>query len=85
MPSALAARGMLKTDGLRVLRDRFLIGIAVYIVGISIAMRWAIPWVTGELAVHRDFDLTPYHALIVSHILIQLAPLLPGIVGVFCS
>lgn len=83
MPSATAVRGILKTDALRMLRDQFLIGISVYIMFVFILMRALIPWVTNEIASNWEFDLTPYHPLIVSYLVVQLAPLIPGIVGGF--
>jgi fluoroquinolone transport system permease protein len=83
MPSVTAVRGMLNADALRVLRDRFLVGISLYIIFIFFIMRAAIPAVTKAIALNWDFDLTPYHPLIVSHFVVQLAPLIPGIVGGF--
>lgn len=83
MPSATALRGMLRTDALRMLRDQFLIGTTVYILFVFILMRGAIPWMTTEIASSWDFDLTRYHPLIVSHLAVQLAPWIPGIVGGF--
>jgi fluoroquinolone transport system permease protein len=83
MPSAIAVRGMLRTDVLRMLRDRFLIGISAYIFFVVVVMRAVIPWATTAIAVNLNFDLTPYHPLIVSHLTVQLAPLVPGIVGGF--
>ena len=81
MLSITAARGMLQTDGIRLLRDRFLIGIGVYIIVISIALRWLLPWVAAEVDVRLAFDLTPYYPLAVSHFVVQLAGLLAGIIG----
>ena len=52
-------------------------------VGISVAMRWVIPWVTPGIERRWGFDLTPYYALVVSHIVVQLAPILIGILGAF--
>ena len=83
MPSMTAVQGMLRTDALRMQRDRFLIGTMFYIIGISVVMRWAIPWIAAELAARISFDLTPYYPLIVSHILLQLAPMLGCILGGF--
>jgi fluoroquinolone transport system permease protein len=77
------ASGILRADGLRLVRDRFLAGTALYLIGISLAMRWVIPWITRGVAGRWGFDLTPYHPLIVSHIVVQLAPLLVGILGAF--
>ena len=83
MFSTSAVWGVLRADGLRVVRDRFLVGIAVYILTLAVVMRWAIPWVGDELAKRWEFDLTPYYPLLVSHMVIQLAPFLFGIVGGF--
>ena len=83
MPSVTAVRGMLRTDTLRLRRDRFLIGISVYILGITVVMRWLLPEITTGIATNWEFDLTPYHPLLVSYFIVQLAPLLPGIIGAF--
>jgi fluoroquinolone transport system permease protein len=83
MPSRSAVRGMFRTDARRLLRDRFLIGMAVYIAAIAVVMRWALPWIGDELAERVAFDLTPYFPLIVSHLVIQLAPLAGGMIGGF--
>ena len=83
VPSSTALRGILKTDALRMVRDRFLIGISLYILFVFAVMRFVIPLVTEAVAESWDFDLTPYHPLIVSHFVVQLAPLIPGIIGGF--
>lgn len=83
MPSTVAMRGMLRVDFLRVIRDRFLTGITAYIFFVFFLLRAAIPWATDKIALNWQFDLTPYHALIVAHFVVQLAPFLPGIVGGF--
>jgi len=83
MPSATAVRGMLRTDTLRLRRDRFLIGVTVYILAITVVMRWFLPAVTTDIASEHDFDLTAYHPLLVSYFIVQLAPLAPGIIGGF--
>jgi fluoroquinolone transport system permease protein len=83
MISRTALIGMLKTDALRLLRDRFLIGISLYILFIFVAMRAFIPWLTAEIASNGGFDLIPYLPLIVSYIVVQIAPMLPGIIGGF--
>ena len=81
MPSGTAVLAMLRTDGLRVQRDRFLLGMSIYVVAISVAMRWAIPWIAGEVERRFAFDLSPYFPLVVSHFVIQLTGLLVGILG----
>ncbi len=83
MPSFRAVCGMLRTDALRLRRDRFLIGISAYILAITVLMRWILPEITTGIAVEWEFDLTPYHPLLVSHLIVQLAPLVPGIIGAF--
>ncbi len=83
MASTAQVMGMLRTDGIRLRRDRFLIGTALYIVAIAIVVRWALPWASSEVAARFGFDLTPYYPLIVSHFVIQLAGLLAGILGGF--
>lgn len=83
MPSFIAVRGMLRADALRLRRDRFLIGISVYVLVITVLMRWILPAITSGIATEWKFDLTPYHPLLVSHFIVQLAPLVPGIIGAF--
>jgi fluoroquinolone transport system permease protein len=74
---------MLRTDAIRLRRDRFLVAITVYLLGITVVMRWLLPAITTDLRAEQDFDLTPYHSLVVSYLIVQLAPLLPGIIGGF--
>ncbi len=81
MPSTAAVLSILRTDGIRLRRDRFLIGMALYIVGISIVMRWALPWIGREVAARFDFDLSPYYPLLISHFVVQLTALLGGMLG----
>lgn len=83
MPSFSAVRGMLRADALRLRRDRFLIGISAYILLITVLMRWILPAITTGIATEWQFDLTPYHPLLVSHVIVQLSPLVPGIIGAF--
>lgn len=83
LPSVTAVRGMLRTDALRLRRDRFLIGISTCILAITVLMRWVLPAITTGIAVEWQFDLTPYHPLLVSYLIVQLAPLVPGIIGAF--
>ena len=80
MPSITAVRGMLKANALRMVRDRFLIGITIYILCVLPLMRGLIQWVTSEAASHWAFDLTPYHPLIVSSLVVQAISVLPGLI-----
>lgn len=80
MTSLVATRGMLRADLLRLVRDRFLLGMIVYILSIGLVVRLFLPWVTAELLARLDFDLTPYYVLLSSHLVVGLAGLLAGIV-----
>lgn len=81
MLSRTAVLAMWRTDGLRFQRDRFLLGMSIYVVAISVSMRWAIPWIAGEVERRFAFGLSPYFPLVVSHFVIQLTGLLVGILG----
>lgn len=83
MQGATIAVAMLRVDGARLARDRFLLDVAAWIVAISLAMRWAVPRVTLGVQARWSFDLQPYHALLMSHVLVQLTAQLAGIVGAF--
>jgi len=75
--------GILRTDLVRVLRDRFLLGTSAYIVGLAIVLRWVLPWITAELRTRAGFDLTPYHTLIVSYFALANAGTVSGVVAGF--
>ena len=79
--SALVA--IFVSDARRVGRDRFLLSMALYLIAISIAMRWLIPFAADELASRADFDLRPYYGVVMSHFLVQLAPMVGGMIGGF--
>ena len=81
--SSTALRGILYTDGLRLVRDRFLLGMATYLIGIAVAIRLALPWIAGELEARLGFELEPWFPLITSHFVVGLAGLLAGIIGGF--
>ncbi len=83
MLSRTALRGILRTDGLRLVRSRFLLGTTVYIFAIAAALRWALPWIGDTLAERVEFDLVPWYPLIGSHFVVGLAGLLAGIIGGF--
>ncbi len=80
MATGQAIGAMLRTDGLRLARDRFLLSVSAYILGLTVAMRWLLPWLTAELRTRLDFDFTPYVPLLASHLLIQISGQLGGIV-----
>lgn len=80
MPTITAVRGMLRTDALRMTRDKFLMGVTAYILFVFLVMRVLIPAITADLASGEEFDLVPYHPLIVSYFSVQIAPFIPGLV-----
>ena len=82
-PPLAAVLAILRVDGIRVVRDRFLLGTVVYLIGVSVAMRWIIPFATNQLWARLAFDLTPYHGLIMSHIVVQLSALVGAMAGGF--
>ena len=83
MPSVTAIRGMLRTDTLRMRRDRFLMSISPIVFAYALGLRWLLPFITADWASDWDFDLTTYHSLIVSTFIVQGMPLLPGLIGGF--
>jgi len=79
--SPLAIKGILRTDLLRLLRDRFLLGMTGYILGMALLVRFAVPWIDAELQARMSFDLGPWYTLISSHFVVGLSGLLAGILG----
>lgn len=67
----------------RLLRDRFLLGMAVYILGIALALRWILPWMQGALLTRADFDLGPYLPLATSYFVVVNTSVLTGLVSGF--
>ena len=74
---------LLRNDGRRLARDRFLLGSAAYLAGVSLAMRWLLPWLSRALERRRAFDLEPYYGLVVSYFVLFLAAVLVGMIGGF--
>ena len=74
---------MFANDGRRLLRDQFLLGSAAYIFGISIALRWILPWLENELRTSNGFEVAPYFPLGVSYFVLVNASVLTGMVGGF--
>ena len=67
------------SDGLRLVRDRFLVGMVAYVLFMAVAIRFAIPWMTERFA--PTFDLTPYFPLLNSYISIVTGALITGVIG----
>jgi len=80
MASARAIGGILGFDGLRIARDRFVVSVTLYIIAMTVALRWLLPWLTDELQARLAFDFSPYVPLLASHFLIQLSAQVGGIV-----
>lgn len=80
MASARAVAGILRFDGLRLARDRFVVSVSLYIIAMTIALRWLLPWLSGELDARLGFDFSPYVPLLGSHFLIQLSGQIGGII-----
>ncbi len=79
--SPVAIKGILRADFLRLARDQFLLGMTAYILGIALLLRFAVPWIDGELQARMGFELGPWYPLISSHFVVGLAGLLAGILG----
>ncbi len=83
MPAARAIRAILTHDGLRLLRDQFLLGASLYVAGCAIALRWLVPWLEAELLRENGFELAPYVPLGVSYFVLINASVITGMLGGF--
>ena len=73
--------GMLaRTDVRLVGRDRFLLGIGLYVVSVAIAMRFVIPGITGSLLDATGYDITQIYPLLGSYLSVFLGSQLGGII-----
>ncbi|MDH3733733.1 MAG: hypothetical protein OEU54_09375 [Gemmatimonadota bacterium] len=61
-------------------RDRFLLGVGLYIVAMSLVIRFLLPGIESGLADSRGFDLNPYYPLLNSYFAVFLAPMLAGMI-----
>ena len=80
---ARAVPAILRTDGLRLLRDQFPVGAAVYVAACAIALRWLVPWLQQTLMAENGFDITPYVPLGVSYFVVVNASVITGMIGGF--
>lgn len=78
---ALAA--LLRNDARRLARDRFLVGTAAYIVAVSIALRWVLPWAARALRARSGFELEPHYPVVVSYLVGILGAVMVGTIGGF--
>ena len=74
---------LLRNDGRRLARDRFLLGTAAYIFAISVAMRWILPWTARAVRRRWGFELEPYFPVIVSYLLLVLGAIMVGMIAGF--
>lgn len=73
-------RSLARLDVRLVGRDRFLLGVGLYIVAMSVVIRFVLPGIQASLMDARGFDLTPYFALVASYLSVFLGPMLAGMV-----
>ena len=74
---------MAKHDVLRVARDRFLVGSVAYVIVVSVAVRFGLPWLRARTLVEGSFDLADYQHLIASYVAVMIGAMLSGVVGAF--
>ena len=75
-----ALKSLARVDGRLVVRDRFLVGMTVFLLGLSFVFRLAIP--AAATAFRPDFDLETYYPLLASIVLMMFgAPLIGLIMG----
>lgn len=72
-----------RLDARRLLRDRFLLGAASYLLLCSLGFRWLAPWLQAEVLTGTGVDLAPYLPLGVSYFAVVNASVLTGMVGGF--
>ncbi len=80
-PASVAVRRLLGKDAKLVVRDRFLIGLAVYMILLAVVVRYGLPSSTRALVRSTGFDLSSYYPLIGSFLAVtatSLAGLLTG-------
>ena len=72
--------GLLVRTDLRLIgRDRFLLGVAAFILAVALVVRLLLPGVTRTLA-GAGFDLVPYYPLIASYVALFVGSQLAGVV-----
>jgi fluoroquinolone transport system permease protein len=71
---------LLRTDLKLIGRDRFILGIVVFILSVALIVRFVLPPLSDGLLQGRGFDLSPYFPLITSYIAVFVGVQLGGIV-----
>ncbi len=79
MSHTTALRGLLRADARRVVRDRFLLAAAAYLMGTAVVMRWVLPWMARVARSRWSLELEPYFPLIVSYLVVVLGAVAVGI------
>jgi fluoroquinolone transport system permease protein len=74
---------LVRHDLRRLLRDRFLLGTSAYILVLTVAMRWALPWGTARLLAETGFDATPWLPLVSSYFVLVNTTVLTGLLAGF--
>lgn len=80
-PASVAVRRLLGKDAKLVVRDRFLIGVAVYMFVLAVVVRYGLPPSTRALLRSTGFDLSSFYPLIGSFLAVtatSLAGILTG-------
>jgi fluoroquinolone transport system permease protein len=75
------ARALGPVDVRSVTRDPMLRWLLVLVPGFALAIRYAVPALTGWLAAELSFDLVPYYALITSFVGMMAAGLVGTVIG----
>jgi fluoroquinolone transport system permease protein len=80
MSRASQVRALARNDVRLIGRDRFVIGLGLYIIAMSLVLRFVLPGITASLLAERGFDLTAFYSLLNSYVSVFLGGLLGGMV-----
>ncbi|TPV96995.1 MAG: hypothetical protein B7733_01895 [Myxococcales bacterium FL481] len=72
---------ILASDWRRLRRDKFLVGMSTYVIGVAIASRWIVPWLHAVVFERLSFDIAPFIPMGISYFILVNAAALCGIVG----
>ncbi len=76
-------RAIITMDLRRLLRDKFLLGTALYIMGVAVALRWLVPWFQSRLLEGTGFDIATHVPMGVSYFVLVNSSVLTGMLGGF--
>lgn len=74
---------IISNHGLRLRRDRFLLGMGLYLFACAVALRWLLPWLQTELQSQRNVDIAMYVPWGVSYFVLINSAVVAGMVGGF--